>query len=73
MFSKLLINSLRKTINQLEEEKTQLEAKNKELEHDNILLLDTNRDQRAKINDLENNVEFLTNNLSAQKRKKLGL
>ena len=73
MFSKLLIKSLKKTINQLEEEKEQLKKKNKELEHDNVLLLNTNRDLRGKIYDLEKDLEFVTNNLSAQKRKKLGL
>ena len=73
MFSKLLIKSLKKAINQLEKEKSNLEYKNKELEHDNILLLEANRDLRGKIYDLEKNLEFVTNNLSVQKRKKLGL
>ena len=32
-----------------------------------------NGELMEKIKDLENNIEFLTNNLSAQKRKQLGL
>ena len=32
-----------------------------------------NGELMTKIKDLENNIEFLTNNLSAQKRKQLGL
>ncbi len=73
MFSKLLIKSLKKAINQLEQENKNLEYKNKELNHDNILLLDTNRDLRGKIYDLEKNLEFVVNNLTPAKRKKLGL
>lgn len=69
MFSKLLIKSLKNTINELQEENQQLTNKNKDLEHDNILLLDTNRDLRAEVKNLNNNLELVVNNLSAQKRK----
>ncbi len=39
----------------------------------NRLLLNRQWELMYKIADLENNIEFLVNNLSAQKRKQLGL
>lgn len=69
--------SLRKTlfkvINSLEEENKQLKNKMKEKEHDNLILLDNSIELRRKIKDLENNIEFLVNNLSSIKKKKIGL
>lgn len=73
MFNKLLIKTLKNTINELQEEKEQLANKNKDLERDCIILLETNREQRKRIVDLENNVEFLVNNLTPKKRAVLGL
>ena len=69
--------SLRKTlfkvIDSLEEENKQLKNKMKEKEHDNLILLDNSIELRRKIKDLENNIEFLVNNLSSIKKKKIGL
>ena len=41
----------------------------KELKKDQEILLQNEQENRAKINDLENNIEFLFNNLSKQKRE----
>ena len=73
MFNKLLIKTLKNTINELQEEKEQLINKNKDLERDCIILLETNREQRKRIVDLENNVELLVFNLTPKKRAILGL
>ena len=62
-----------KVINSLEEENKQLKNKMKEKEHDNLILLDNTIELRRKIKDLENNIEFLVNNLSSIKKKKIGL
>ena len=68
-----LRKTLLKVINSLEEEKKQLKNKIKEKEHDNLILLDNSIELRRKIKDLENNIEFLVNNLSSIKKKKIGL
>lgn len=68
-----LRKTLLKVIEQLEEEKEDLENKLKEKEHNNLILLQNASEQRAKIKDLENNIEFLVNNLSSIKKKKIGL
>ena len=69
--------SLRKTllevINSLEEENKQLKNKMKEKEHDNLILLDNSIELRRKIKDLENNIDFITNNLSEEDKQKIGL
>lgn len=39
------------------------------LKHNELILLENAEESRAKIRDLENNIEFLVNNLSPQKRK----
>ena len=62
-----------KVINSIEEENKQLKNKIKEKEHDNLILLDNSIELRRKIKDLENNIEFLVNNLSSIKKKKIGL
>lgn len=50
---------------------SKLKIKNKDIMLKNML---NERDElKEKITDLENNVEFLVNNLSAAKRKQLGL
>ena len=64
-----LRKTLLKVIEQLEEEKEDLENKLKEKEHNNLILLQNASEQRAKIKDLENNIEFLVNNLTPAKRK----
>lgn len=68
-----LRKTLLKVIEQLEEDKEELENKLKEKEHNNLILLQNASEQRAKIKDLENNIEFLVNNLSSIKKKKIGL
>ena len=68
-----LRKTLLKVIEQLEEDKEELENKIKEKEHNNLILLQNASEQRAKIKDLENNIEFLVNNLSSIKKKKIGL
>ena len=68
-----LRTTLLKVINSLEEENKQLKNKMKEKEHDNLILLDNSIELRRKIKDLENNIEFLVNNLSSIKKKKIGL
>lgn len=73
MFDKILIKTLKSTINEVQEENKNLKYSNEELKHDCMILLDTNRDLRAKCKDLENNIEFLVNNLTPKKRASLGL
>ena len=74
LFEKIKIrNNLFEFINQFEEENSRLKDKIKEKEHNNLMLLQNASEQRAKIKDLENNIEFLVNNLSAIKKKKIGL
>lgn len=76
MFKKKLINTLKSTINDLEDEKLKLKEeirKEKEkgrlYQHDLVILLENAEENRKKIVDLENNIEFLVNNLSPAKRK----
>ena len=64
-----LRKTLLKVIEQLEEEKEDLENKLKEKEHNNLILLQNASEQRSRIKDLENNIEFLVNNLTPAKRK----
>ena len=68
-----LRKTLLKVINSLEEENKHLKDKMKEKEHDNLILLNNSIELRRKIKDLENNIEFLVNNLSSIKKKKIGL
>ena len=68
-----LRKTLLKVINSLEEENKQLKNKMKEKEHDNLIVLDKSIELRRKIKDLENNIEFLVNNLSPKKKKEIGL
>lgn len=69
----MLRKTLLKVINSLEEENKQLKNKMKQKEHDNLILLNNSIELRRKIKDLENNIEFLVNNLSSIKKKKIGL
>ena len=66
-------NHLFEVINQLEEENSRLKDKIKEQEHNNIILIENGMNLRSKIKDLENNIEFLSNNLSPKKKKEIGL
>lgn len=74
LFEKIKIrNHLFEVINQLEEENSRLKDKIKEQEHNNIILIENGMNLRSKIKDLENNIEFLSNNLSSKKKKEIGL
>ena len=68
-----LRKTLLKVINSLEEENKQLKNKMKEKEHDNLILLNNSIELRRKIKDLENNIDFITNNLSEEDKQKIGL
>lgn len=71
MFKGRLIKILKATINNLEEDLDKKKQANQYLQHDCEILLNTNREQRTKIKDLENNIEFLTNNIGSRKLKEL--
>ncbi len=70
MFNKKLIETLKNTINNLEKEITDLKLKVeqrdlmlKDYQKEHEILLNNSIELRAKIVDLENNIEFLYNNL----------
>ena len=76
MFYKKLIETLKKTINNLEKEKTDLELKVeqrdlmlKDYQEEHEILLNNSAELRGKIEDLENNIELLTNNLSEENKE----
>lgn len=69
MFKRKLIEILKQVINNLEDELKEENERNRIYQKDMIVLLETNAEQRAKITDLENNIEFLVNQLSNQKRE----
>ena len=69
MFNRKLIKELKNTINILQEELQNEKEKNTYLTKDCVVLLKNSLDYRRKIIDLENNIEFLVNNLSAKKRE----
>ena len=74
LFEKIKIrNHLFEVINQLEEENLRLKDKIKEQEHNNIISIENEMKLRSKIKDLENNIEFLSNNLSPKKKKEIGV
>ena len=72
-FNKILIKTLKNVINDLEKDLENQKYINKIHEHDEVILLDNLIEAREKIQNLENNLEFVTNNLSAQKKQKIGL
>lgn len=73
IFNTLLINAYKKTVKDLEEDLEHQKYINSIHEHNEVILLDNLIEARAKIQNLENNLEFVTNNLSAQKKQKIGL
>lgn len=80
MFNKKLIQTLKNVINNLEDEKKKLEEelrkekeKNRIYQHDLLILLENCAEYRNKKIDLENNIEFLVNNLSSAKKKLLNI
>ena len=72
-FNKILIKTLKNTINELEKDLENQKYINKIHEHNEVILLDNLTEAREKIQNLENNLEFVTNNLSAQNKQKIGL
>lgn len=75
MFYKKLIETLKKTINNLEKEITDLKLKVeqrdlmlKDYQEEHEILLNNSAELRGKIEDLENNIELLTNNLSEENK-----
>lgn len=78
MFSKKLIETLKNTINNLEKEISDLKLKVeqrdlmiKDYQEEREILLNDSAELRAKIVDLENNIELLTNNSEDEKIKEL--
>ena len=75
MFSKKLIETLKNTINNLEKEISDLKLKVeqrdlilKDYQEEHEILLNNSAELRGKIEDLENNIELLTNNLSEENK-----
>lgn len=71
MFNKKLIETLKKTINNLEEELDEKKSVIKDYQEENTILLENSAELRAKIVDLENNIELLVNNSKSKKIKEL--
>ena len=72
-FEKILIKVLKSTINKLEED---IQKQKEEIDmhkHNEIILLDNLAESREKIRNLENNLEFVTNNLTLEDKQKIGL
>ena len=76
MFKRKLIQTLKQVINNLEKEKDDLKMKVeqrdlmiKDYQEDHTILLQNSAELRAKIVDLENNIELLTNNLSDKNKE----
>lgn len=68
--------SLKKTINNLEDDidsaNFRVEQRDrliKDLQEENVILLNNSAELRSKVTDLENNVEFLANNLSENNKE----
>lgn len=64
-----LRKALLQTINSLEEELEQEKQKNENLRKDQLILLDSNKELRGKIIDLENNIELLMADKENKKRR----
>lgn len=80
MFNKKLINTLKNVINNLEDDKNNLKEKltkekekNEMYQKDLVIVLQNSEEYRKRIQDLENNIEFLVNNLSPSKKKLLNI
>lgn len=76
MFNRKLINTLKTVINNLEKENKDLKMKIeqrdivlKDYQEEHEILLNNSAEHRQKITDLENNIEFLVNNLTPKKRE----
>lgn len=55
----------------MQKELSRLKTSNESLQHDCVIMLETTREQREKIKDLENNIEILTHNSENEKIKEL--
>lgn len=55
----------------MQKELERLRTNNDCLQHDCVVMLDTAKEQREKITDLENNIELLVNNSKSKKIKEL--
>ena len=80
MFNKKLIQTLKNVINNLEDEKLKMKEelrkekeKNEMYQKDLVIVLQNSEEYRKKIQDLENNIEFLVNNLSPTKKKLINI
>ncbi len=71
MFNKRLIKTLKATINSLENDLENEKQKNSYLTKDLVIMIQNQTRSRKRIIDLENNIEFLTNNLGSRKLKEL--
>lgn len=69
MFNRKLIESLKKEKEDLQLKVDQRDKFLKDYQEENEILLQNAQEQRAKIEDLENNIEFLFNNLSKAKKE----
>ncbi len=68
-----LVNASRKALTDAEKKIEDLKHLRLQEQRNNELILKENAKLKAKIVDLENNVEFLANNLSAKKRELVGI
>lgn len=76
MFKRILVKTLKNIINDLENENTNLKLKIEQrdlmlqdYQKEHEILLNNSAEYRAKITDLENNIEFLYNNLTPKKKE----
>lgn len=69
MFKKALIKTLKNVINNLEDENTKLKLKIEQRDLMIKTLISSSEENKAKIVDLENNVEFLYSNLTPKKKE----
>ena len=69
MFNKKLIETLKSVINGLEKELDEKKTVIKDYQEENEILLNNSAEYRTKITDLENNIEFLVNNLTPKKKE----
>ena len=57
----------------MQKELKRLKTSNENLQHNCVIMLDTAKEQREKIKDLENNIELLVNNSTDEKIKELAI
>ena len=69
MFNKKLIETLKSVINDLGKELDEKKTVIKDYQKEHEILLNNSAEYRAKITDLENNIEFLYNNLTPKKKE----